>query len=289
MTNVRRFNLPLILLCAGTLLYGQAVWADTKPCTPVAKLVLPEGKRAASIKVERDTQSGRAPLLPITELCKGDKVNWPAGVTVGILYYVNPPKYSETPGPNQIRIIKIPENTWVDNILVAAKRWLLTDSVVPVRIGATRGLRPITSPLARGEYNEIPFYLITDITTVNFFWRGGQAPWKLQIIDSSERVVVDESVSVREATFNLPEQTDETGYILKVSSADGRTLQKRLVLESPMRHQINELTDPWTKILRLLAQDDEKNWRLYIWNSIRGLPDGPAKASIMRHLEEDDI
>lgn len=287
MTNLR--CILGTLLCVGTLLHGQAVWPDTRACIPVAKLVPPEGKQAASIKVERDARSGPAPLTPATELCKGDRVSWPAGVTAGILYYESPPKYSEIPGPNKTTIMSIPENTRVDNILRAAKRWFLAESVAPVRIGATRSTRPLTSPLARGEYKESPFYLLTDVSRIHFYWHGGQAPWKLQILDSGGRVVVDESESVREAMFSLPEQRDGAGYILKVSSADGRTLQKPLVLESPMHHQINDSTDPWAKILRLLAQDDEKNWRLYIWNVVREFPDGPAKASIMKHLEEDDL
>lgn len=280
-------------LCAGLLAFSVTL-SHAGSCEPVAGLVVKHKADLQHVSIKRHPGATDADRIPPTVLCADDEVSLAGakGVSVIIRYRSNPPGDIVLSGDAQARgklilpVLKannVPSNAWG-----AFVTWFLDrDDGITRRALVTRGPRSITSPLSRGEDHAMPYYFLPDIEKIHFFWRGGQAPWTLEVTDAQGNMRTSLQTEIPEAAFRLVAKAGER-LTLSVRSADERRLVKPIEIVPPTEELTNLPLDSWSRLFPLMAAED-KNWRLYIWNVVRQLPDSDTKRVVMDHLRNDDI
>lgn len=280
-------------LCAGLLAFSVTL-SHAGSCEPVADLVVKHKADLHLISIKRNPHIANADAIPTTVLCADDEVsvNGAQGTSVIIRYRSNPPGDIVLAGDAQARgklilpVLKannVPSNAWG-----AFVTWFLErDDGITRRALVTRAPRFITSPLSRGEDHALPYYFLPDIKDIHFFWRGGQAPWTLEVTDAQGNMRTSLQTEVPEAVFHLVAKAGERLF-LSVRSADERRLVKPIEFVPPTEDLTNLPLSSWSRLFPLMAAED-KNWRLYLWNVVRQLPDSEMKWVVMDHLRNDDL
>lgn len=279
---------------AAALLTFTAPLSHAEVCQPIADLVVRSKADLRQVTIKRSARLSDPSSIPATVLCAEDEVSLAKGkhVSVIIRYRSNPPGDVELAtgmaGRDRATLPILNPNTVPANAWNALLSWFFDrDDGIIQRPLLTRVVRSITAPLSRGEDPDSPYFLLPDIDEIHFFWQGGQDPWTLEVIDPRGELKTRMQTTIPEATFHLTGKAGEQ-YTLTISSADGRRLSKPIVFEPITPVQASMPRDSWSRLFPLMA-DPDKNWRLYLWNVVRTMPEGATQRSVLNHLRADDI
>jgi hypothetical protein len=154
---------------------------------------------------------------------------------------------------------------------------------------------PIKMPLAASEGSDYEFFLSANNSPIPLFWYGGKAPYKLIVRDSAGKLLVQQQLEKPEYSLTLPNAKIGSTYSLTIQSADtlfcnkynSKICQKPLLIEA--LPELPDYTKAMENLVGLLANCEDKNWRLEIWRQLSLMPDSEAKQNFMQHLAENDI
>lgn len=276
----------MLLVAALALASPQFVLA----CDPVADLIVKSRADLPAVKIKRSTSASVSPAV----LCAEDEVNVAGarGVRVTVRFRGKPggevSLSGDTPGASSLIVPKLPSNSVAQNSLSTLRQWAFAEDPGIKRVQlVTKAPRVVTSPLSRGEDQGAPYFLLSGAMDMHFFWVGGQAPWQVSVRDASGASQASAQVEAPEAHFPLVLR-DGDELTLIVRSADNREMRRTLKVVPPPEEIRDLPAGSWSRLWPLIG-DADRNWRLYVWNTVRQLPESPTQRSVLQHLRDDDL
>ncbi len=294
-SEVRRNPSAVCKMCLLLAIPLAAYSAESAGCTPVAKLIYYSSQDKKLVSVLRaDTKSERgSPTLD--QLCSGDRVKVEKGGRVSIKYYSTALPETDLAGEAEFPVYELKANTKISNLAGAVLdigKWFqgtqggMTASMTTRSSGSSER-SVIRTPLDRGEGEEYPFYLRADLKTLHFFWRGGKAPWTVELRDKTGNKLSSISTTTPQVVLAMQGLKVSEIHAIAVVSSDEKVYKKPIhfVEGGVSGVEVEQLQ----QVVELLYLDSEENWRLQLWSTLQGMPDSSVRSTLMDHLEKDDL
>jgi len=230
-------------------------------------------------------------------LCPGDVVKVPKSISeIKIKYHSNKRKILKSDQSYEVVALQKPCQAlckFKAKLSNLYEQFTMTEPAeisIPTGSKGTSKSSPIKMPLAASEGSDYEFFLSADNGAIPLFWYGGKVPYKLTVKDALGKVIVNEQLEKPKFSLILPDTKIGSKYSLTIQSVDSLSCNEdnSQICQKPLVVMASE-TETMEQLVALLANCEDRNWRLEIWRQLNVMPDSKAKRNFMEHLAENDI